>query len=133
MANLQIIKELAREKNFPLEQLAKELEITPQALSKIMRENSTKVSTLERIAQILKVSVMVFFPEEQNAPYSISQKVKGRENLFSATGNVSGGVPADIHRQVLDEISAQRRLVEKRDEQIDRLLSMLENLKPCPA
>ena len=97
-----------------------------------MRENSTKVATLERIAQLLKVSVMVFFPEEENAPRSISQKVKGNENLFSATGNVSG-VPTDIHKQALDEISAQRRLVEKRDEQIDRLLSLLEKLKTSEA
>ncbi|MCF0184272.1 MAG: helix-turn-helix transcriptional regulator [Bacteroidaceae bacterium] len=56
---------------------------------------------------------------------SISQKVEGCENMFSTTGNVSG-IPADIYRQALDEIAAQRRLVEKRDEQIDRLLTIIE-------
>mgnify|MGYP004443692871 FL=1 len=45
--------------------------------------------------------------------------------MFSTTGNVSG-IPADIYRQALDEIAAQRRLVEKRDEQIDRLLTIIE-------
>lgn len=63
---------------------------------------------------------------------SISQKVDGSENYFSATGNVSGGVSMEVHQKMLDEISAMRKTFEdalaRKDEQISRLLCMLERL-----
>lgn len=66
MINLQIIKDIAEQKNIPMATIASELGITPQALSKLMRNNSTKIDTLEKIAQILKVSVTVFFDDDAN-------------------------------------------------------------------
>jgi transcriptional regulator with XRE-family HTH domain len=63
MANLQKIKEIADEKNISLSALAGELGITPQALFKLMRNNSTKIETLEKIATILKVPIVSFFEE----------------------------------------------------------------------
>ncbi len=64
MANLFKIKDIALEKNIKLEDIAKEIGITPTGLSKIIRENSTKTSTLEKIALKLKVPVSVFFDDK---------------------------------------------------------------------
>ncbi len=64
MANLQKIKVLAREKKITLAQLASDIGITQQALLKIIRENSTKIETLERISNILKVSPAIFFEDD---------------------------------------------------------------------
>ncbi len=61
MANLQKIKEIADKKNISLSALSGELGITPQALFKLMRNNSTKIETLEKIATILKVPIVSFF------------------------------------------------------------------------
>lgn len=144
MANLQMIKELARKRNFPLEQLAKELDITPQALSKMMRENSTKVTTLERIAQLLKVSVKVFFPEEDSCPVSDhsvslsgknltnqttygdnSPAVRGNNNHFGACASIEKAF-ASIDK-TLDEVAAQRKLVEQALAQNATLISILQS------
>lgn len=63
MANLLIIKHLLKEKNISIRDFSKELGITEQGLQKLIRENSTKVETLELIAQKLNVSISVFFDE----------------------------------------------------------------------
>ena len=71
--NLLKIKELAKEKNITLKELSDEVGITPTALSKIMRENSTKTTTLEKIAIKLKVPVSVFFNESSVSADSNSE------------------------------------------------------------
>lgn len=107
MANLQLIKALAMEKNISMDALAKELGITPQALSKLMRLNSTKIDTLERIAEKLKVSPCVFFGDSMASASDGSISVNGNEN------NVN-------------QVDKFMALLEKKDEQIDRLLTLLE-------
>jgi len=59
----------------------------------------------------------------------VKQDVKGSGNKFSGTGNVSDGVPAALLKQALDEISEQRRLVSKSQEQIDRFLTIIETMQ----
>ena len=61
MANLGIIKTIATQRGIPLNELAERVGMTAQSLSKIMREGSTKIETLERIASILGVSPSIFF------------------------------------------------------------------------
>ena len=76
MANLQKIKEIAEEKNISLSALAGELGITPQALFKLMRNNSTKIETLEKIATILKVPVVSFFEDGDIAPAESGKSIQ---------------------------------------------------------
>ena len=64
MANLQIIKNILKDKGLTVRYLANELGMSEQGLQKLIRENSTKIETLESIAKILKVSIMVFFDEQ---------------------------------------------------------------------
>lgn len=60
MANLQKIRELARQKKISLNEVASRVGITPQALSRSIRANSTTFSTAEKIASVLGVSVAAF-------------------------------------------------------------------------
>ena len=84
MVNLQIIKDIAEQKNIPLATIASELGITPQALSKLMRNNSTKIDTLEKIAQILKVSATVFFDDSANGEM-LKSNVRSLGGVYSAS------------------------------------------------
>lgn len=61
MANLSIIKELMKDKSISVKDMSAHLNMTPQGFLKILRENSTKVDTLEAIAYKLKVSPSIFF------------------------------------------------------------------------
>lgn len=61
MAYLLKIKDIAKEKNIAMKDLAERAGLTPQTLSRLMRTGTTNTETLERIADILGVSASVFF------------------------------------------------------------------------
>lgn len=70
--NLLIIKEIARKKNISLVELAKRIGMTNPALHKMISENSTKVDTLEKIAEVLEVPITFFFQELSSQDLSLS-------------------------------------------------------------
>ena len=58
---------------------------------------------------------------------SINQEINGDHNTQVAGNNNHVNSPATLDKAI-DEIAAQRKLVEKSQEQIDRLLSIIENM-----
>lgn len=73
MANLLIIKNLLKERKVSIRDFANELGMTEQALQLLIRKNSTKIETLELIAQKLNISVSMFFEEEVESKNNKSQ------------------------------------------------------------
>lgn len=67
MANLLKIKELLKEKKITIKSFSADIGMTEQGLQKLIRDNSTKIETLELIAKKLNVSVVVFFDENTQA------------------------------------------------------------------
>ena len=63
MANLQIIRTLSKNRGMTLKKLSELLGISENGLQRIIKTNSTKIETLEKIAKILNVSITVFFPD----------------------------------------------------------------------
>ena len=74
MANLQKIKSILKEKGLTIRYLAGELGISEQGLQKLIRENSTKIETLEAIANILEVSISIFFDKDTSTGFSDNYK-----------------------------------------------------------
>lgn len=64
MADLSQIKPLLKAKGIKIKDFCNDLGITEQGFAKILRSNSTKIETLEQIANKLKVPVSVFFTDE---------------------------------------------------------------------
>ena len=60
------IKEIAKQKNIPIKDIASQLGITASALSQNIAGRSS-IERLEEIAKILGVSVRDLFPEEENS------------------------------------------------------------------
>lgn len=60
------IKEIAKQKNIPIKDIAKQLGITASALSQNIAGRAS-LDRLEDIAKILGVSVRDLFPEEENS------------------------------------------------------------------
>lgn len=60
----------------------------------------------------------------------VQQTVEGEINNFSGTGDVTiqdaDSVPMSAFNKVMEELAEQRKLVSKSQEQIDRLLGLLE-------
>lgn len=67
MADLSIIKPLLKERGIKIKEFCDELGLTEQGFAKLIRANSTKIETLELIAQKLNVPVSTFFTENKEA------------------------------------------------------------------
>lgn len=119
MADLSKIKKLAKEKKIPLKDIALKVGITPVALSYLMKSNITSISNLEKIAEVLGVSPAVFFDNTSTSTGDvINTSVKGDNS--SAIGKQ---VVNDDHKE---EIERLEKALAKSQEQIDRLLTLLE-------
>lgn len=69
-----LISDLAKEQKKSKRELAKYLGITEPSLHKMIRNNSTRIDTLERIAKFFNVSTSFFFtPEALTREYDISK------------------------------------------------------------
>lgn len=73
MANLKIIKELCSERNITLSDLANKTGLGLRGLQKIIKENSTKIETLERISEALNVKPSLFFNDPPNPDDQLKQ------------------------------------------------------------
>lgn len=83
--NLKLIRELAKARKKPIAEIAKEIGVHPNQLHHMMRVNSTKDSTLSKIADSLGVPVSVFFEDEVDVAAIVEQHHVGK----SVSGNVN--------------------------------------------
>ena len=91
----------------------------------------------KRISEDLAIKIESVFPmirkswllaDEGEMIYApINQEINGDHNTQVAGNNNHVNSPATLDKAI-DEIAAQRKLVEKSQEQIDRLLSIIENM-----
>ena len=117
MANLQKIKVLAKEKGISINDLAEQLGITPQAVHLLVRENSTKTETLERIAHILEVPVSVFFDEKVE---NISQSQSGN-GILQNRGQIYNGINQEEHDELIrlrEENKYLKQMLADKDKEI---------------
>ncbi len=63
MANLLLIKDLCKNRGITLNELSIRSGVSYQGLLRILRTNNTTIESLEKIAQVLKVSPVAFFGE----------------------------------------------------------------------
>lgn len=92
--------------------------------------DNTRLSNLEKISNIypdLNIS-WLRTGEGDMLVHPIQQSINGDGNTqVAGNNNQVNNSPATIDKAI-DEIAAQRRVVEKSQEQIDRLLSIIENM-----
>lgn len=111
MANLQKIKTLSKERKITLRSLANQVGISEQGLQKIIRDNTTSISTVERIAAILGVSPAVFFDE---TPTSVNAM---GDNSIAISGS---GNEISIQQKFLDMLAEKdARIKELTDELLE--------------
>lgn len=128
MANLQKIKVLAKKRGTTINDLAKQLGMTPQAIHLMVRENSTKTDTLERIARMFEVPISIFFDETMDG-----EKIQnaGTENTQSSRDN-STGINMAEHDELIklrEEVKYLKKILSDKDERIADLKERIEELK----
>lgn len=107
------IKQLCRVNNVTQKQLYSAIGVTDAGMRKMYARNSCDVTLLEKIAGYFNISVSTFF-EDGNG-----DMVTATNNSLAINGN---GNNAN------NDTSAFLSLLTKKDEQIDRLLSIIENM-----
>lgn len=109
-------------------------------LSAMINTTQGYISELEKgkkpITEEIMSKLRSSFGDEELEKYmeeapTVQQTVEGEVNNFSGTGNVTvqegSSIPLEAFNKILAEIAEQRKLVSKSQEQIDRLLSLLED------
>ena len=111
-SNLKKIKEITNERGISLKWLADKAGLSQQAVSAIMKENSTSVNTLIRIADALDVPVTTFFETDY-----------GQENTNN--GVVGGDFMINSQKEAGMAIEALINQLKAKDRQIESLIKKL--------
>lgn len=145
MANLQRIKDLAEKREISIRDLAERVGLKENQIHVMCRTNSTKIDTLERIAQALDVHVSEFF-NDTPAPHHNIEGNHNQLNEKGAHGNINGGSNPVLQERVksLQDLMmemdkrilvlenqleiAEKRIAEK-DERIGELKERINELK----
>lgn len=113
------VKTELRRNGFTLTQVASLLGESQQNLNAALSKDDIRTGLVERISQVTGLPIAVFY---------------GDSNMGNGSGNQSSIVAGNNNRintqqaEFLRELSAQRKLTEKSQEQIDRLLGVIEKL-----
>lgn len=117
MAKFKLIRELAKERQISMRELASRIGKDETTLQAIIRNGSTNTKTIEEIASVLDVPVGVFFGE------ACAQKSSdGTVEMPDSVRRLANGEGAE-YAEFYSEI------IRKKDEQIDRLLKIIESSK----
>ena len=106
------IKQLCRINNVTQKQLYSAIGVTDAGMRKMYARNSCEVTLLEKVANFFQVPVSVFFNDSNDGIMATNNSLAINGNGNSANNNTG----------------AFLSLLTKKDEQIDRLLTIIETL-----
>lgn len=139
MANLQLIKSLAEKRGMTITELAERVGVSEQQIHLMVRKNSTKIETLEKIAKVLGVSTSYFFDDiitikeqyEQHGDHNLQAHHIDEVKMVDKRGEALCTREDKIcSSAVLDErVKALEALIAEKDERIKELKERIEELK----
>lgn len=132
MANLQRIKDIAEAQGVSIRALADAVGLKENQIHVMVRSNSTKIETLEKIASFLHVPVAVFFSEQVEAS---SQTLVGNGQQMGGSGlQQQSAVNQSEHDELIrlreenkylkQQIEDKDNIIRTKQEMIDLLKSM---------
>lgn len=124
MAQLQHIKSIAQARQISIEQLAEQVGIKSQAIHLMVRTGSTRIETLEKIADVLKVPCKIFFDDEFKIEDFQRLVINGHHNPFSLYGS------ANIYEAAKNEAVADNQaIIKAKDDLIATLQQQVSDLR----
>lgn len=130
MANLQRIKDIAEAQGVSIRALADAVGLKENQIHVMVRSNSTKIETLEKIASFLHVPVAVFFSEQVEAS---SQTLVGNGQQMGGSGlQQQSAVNQSEHDELIrlrEENKYLKQQIEDKDNIIRAKQEMLDLLK----
>lgn len=111
------VKEKLLKNGYVLAEVAKQMGIIPQTLQSLLSAEDIKTGVLENIANSINKSIYFFYEDGNNTAISDNSSISVAGNENHVNGEVN---------KLVDIISAQSSQLTKSQEQIDRLLTLLE-------
>lgn len=108
-----------KKNGYTVSAVAEKLGISNQNLFSLLGKDDVKTSTLERIAEATGLPVSLFYGDTH-----IHAQIGDNSSAVNGNNNQVNTATGDFMR----ELAAQRKLTEKSQEQIDRLLGVIEKL-----
>lgn len=110
--NLQVIKNEVEKRAYPggIKALAEDAGLTEQKLHRCVRDNKIPAQDLERIAKLLKVSITIFFDEE-----NCTKRTEGDFSPIDSSVIVGDAILAE-------RVKALEKLVEEKERTIQILM-----------
>jgi len=115
--NLQLIKKFSEGRPGGLKKIAVDIGMTEQNLHRCINKNKIQAGDLEKIAQLLNVSIAVFFDEQPGANAIAS----GNKSVAAINSSVDVSHNNDTERIVLLE-----KLLEEKERTIQLLLKQVQ-------
>lgn len=138
MANLQKIKDIAEKKKISIRELADKVGLKENQIHVMCRTNSTKIDTLEKIANELGVSVSYFFDDdvtiteryEQHGDHNLQAHQIDKLEMVDRRSDSSCSDKDGCSAAVLAErVKALETLLAEKNERIAELKERIEELK----
>ena len=129
MAKYLNLKQLRQSLGLSQVQLSMEVGLAQGYISEL--EKGKKQVTDEVVAKLRSRYGEEIVEQWMQESPAVQQTVEGENNNFSGTGDVTvqngNSIPVEAFNKMLAEIAEQRKIVSKSQEQIDRLLNLLES------
>lgn len=116
------IKGLLAEQNKKVKDLCSFIDMTDTALRKIYARDSCEISTLKKIANFFNVSPCYFFEQQGSATATAC------DNGIAVGGNANTINSFRAIEEMIEEVSAQRKLTEKALAQIEQLVGVIAQM-----
>ena len=115
--NGQTLKRLMKYNGFTNNDMAQRLGTTAQNLSALLAKDDVRTSLMEQMCEIMGVSPAELYGGASLPPVTVTDS----EQIAINNSQVNSD-------KLIEEIAAQRRITEKAQQQIDRLLAIIEQL-----
>lgn len=130
MPNLHKIKDIAEMQGISIRALAEAIGVKENQIHVMVRTNSTKIETLEKIANILRVPIAVFFNEHVDE--KMQTQIGNGQQMGGNGVQQQGGVHQEEHDELIrlrEENKYLKQLLADKDERIAELKERIDELK----
>lgn len=125
MANLLLIKDLAKQKNISLKSLAELSGISEQGMHKLLRLNSTSIDTLENIAAALGVPVSIFFEENRTVSINASADNGSAASIIGDASVQTTNCSTEALKNEIEHLNKEIEHYKARLDEKERLIKVL--------
>lgn len=130
MPNLQKIKDIAETQGISIRALADAIGVKENQIHVMVRTNSTKIETLEKIANILHVPIAVFFDE--HVVEKMQTQIGNGQQMGGSGAQQQGSVNQVEHDELIrmrEENKFLKQFIKDKDERITELKERINELK----